>query len=108
MSTTIHGFHLFTVKEYSRLQAMDVGSHISSDTFTVGGYDWKIYFYPNGKEWRDNSDYVSVFLGLINHDGTNVEASLEFTLLDQSGKGKHYAKSSLNNRYTTPDRIWYV
>ncbi|PWA64070.1 BTB/POZ/MATH-domains containing protein [Artemisia annua] len=87
MSTTINGFHVFTVKEYSRLKEMDAGSYISSDTFTVGGYDWELCFYPNSGDIKD-TEYVSVFLELVN-DGPEVEASFEFTLLDQSGKGVH-------------------
>ena len=28
---------------------MGIGKHIASETFTVGGYQWAIYFYPDGK-----------------------------------------------------------
>ncbi|GJS21450.1 BTB/POZ/MATH-domains containing protein [Tanacetum coccineum] len=103
MSTTINGFHLFTVKEYSRLKEMDVGSYISSDTFAVGGYDWAIFFYPHGE---DNADYVSVYLGLTNGCGSAL-ASYELTLLDQSGNGSHYTIYNLNIRYIRDNPFWY-
>ncbi|PWA72660.1 BTB/POZ/MATH-domains containing protein [Artemisia annua] len=88
MSVTINGFHLFTVKEYSRAKEMDAGSDIPSDTFTAGGYDWQVYFFPHGED-------VSVCLELVN-DGLEVEASFEFTLLDQSGKGVHNVNNDIS------------
>lgn len=71
---------------------MGAGKYISSDTFSVGGYDWAIYFYPDGKNQEDNATYVSVFIALAS-DGTDVRALFELTLLDQSGKGKHKVHS---------------
>ncbi|RWW16481.1 hypothetical protein BHE74_00039045 [Ensete ventricosum] len=71
---------------------MGVGKHIASDTFTVGGFQWAIYFYPDGKNPEDNSAYVSVFIALAS-EGTDVRALFELTLLDQSGKGKHKVHS---------------
>ncbi|KAF9599439.1 hypothetical protein IFM89_037205 [Coptis chinensis] len=71
---------------------MGTGKHISSDVFTVGGYDWAIYFYPDGKNPEDSSMYVSVFIALAS-DGTDVRALFELTLMDQSGKGKHKVHS---------------
>ncbi|PWA39071.1 BTB/POZ/MATH-domains containing protein [Artemisia annua] len=54
-----------------------------------------------------NTGYISVCLALTN-DGTNVEASYRFTLLDQSGIGEHFATSSLIGHYTGHARIWGV
>ncbi|GJT02814.1 zinc finger, CCHC-type containing protein [Tanacetum coccineum] len=90
MSKTINGFHLFTVKG---LKEMDAGSYISSDTFTVGGYDWEILFYPYGQDLADDTRHFEVFLGLLN-DCTDVEAFFEITLLDQSGDGEHFHYNS--------------
>nr|XP_034577384.1 probable zinc metalloprotease EGY1, chloroplastic [Setaria viridis] len=77
---------------YSLAKGMGVGRHIASETFTVGGYQWAIYFYPDGKNPEDNSAYVSVFIALAS-EGTDVRALFELTLLDQSGKGKHKVHS---------------
>ncbi|KAE8727654.1 BTB/POZ and MATH domain-containing protein 6 [Hibiscus syriacus] len=71
---------------------MSVGKHIASDNFTVGGHQWAIYFYPDGKNPEDNSTYVSVFIALAS-EGTDVRALFEITLVDQSGKGKHKVHS---------------
>ncbi|KAG0489163.1 hypothetical protein HPP92_007974 [Vanilla planifolia] len=65
---------------------------IASDTFTVGGYQWAVYFYPDGKNPEDNTTYVSVFIALAS-EGTDVRALFELTLVDQSGKGKHKVHS---------------
>lgn len=95
-------------------KGMGPGKYIASDTFTVGGYDWAIYFYPDGKNLEDSSTYVSVFIALAS-EGTDVRALFELTLLDQSGKGKHKVHSHFDRAlesgpYTLKYRgsMWYV
>uniref|UniRef100_A0A7C8ZGR8 BTB domain-containing protein n=1 Tax=Opuntia streptacantha TaxID=393608 RepID=A0A7C8ZGR8_OPUST len=85
--TTVNGSHHFEIKGYSLAKGMGAGKYIASDTFTVGGYDWAIYFYPDGKNPEDSSVYVSVFIALAS-DGTDVRALFELTLLDQTFSGK--------------------
>eukprot|EP00252_Welwitschia_mirabilis_P019008 TRINITY_DN4289_c0_g1_i1.p1 TRINITY_DN4289_c0_g1~~TRINITY_DN4289_c0_g1_i1.p1 ORF type:complete len:349 (+),score=67.09 TRINITY_DN4289_c0_g1_i1:307-1353(+) len=89
---TVNGSHNFVIKGYSLAKGMGVGRHIASETFTVGGLQWAIYFYPDGKNAEDNSLYVSVFIALAS-EGTDVRALFELTLVDQSGRGKHKVHS---------------
>ncbi|PIN06132.1 Speckle-type POZ protein SPOP [Handroanthus impetiginosus] len=92
VTETINGSHRFVIQGYSLAKGMGIGKHIASDDFTVGGYKWAIYFYPDGKNPEDNSTYVSVFIALAS-EGTDVRALFELTLVDQSGKGKHKVHS---------------
>ncbi|GAY59098.1 hypothetical protein CUMW_191980, partial [Citrus unshiu] len=92
INETVNGSHQFTVKGYSLAKGMGPGKCLSSDVFTVGGYDWAIYFYPDGKNPEDGALYVSVFIALAS-EGTDVRALFELTLVDQSGKGKHKVHS---------------
>ncbi|KAK1355285.1 BTB/POZ and MATH domain-containing protein 3 [Heracleum sosnowskyi] len=92
INETVNGSHSFTIHGYSLAKGMSPGKYISSDTFTVGGYDWAVYFYPDGKNVEDNSAYVSVFIALAS-EGTDVRALFELTLMDQSGKEKHKVHS---------------
>ncbi|XP_059429610.1 BTB/POZ and MATH domain-containing protein 4 [Corylus avellana] len=92
VTETENGSHKFVIQGYSLAKGMGVGKHIASDNFTVGGYQWAIYFYPDGKNPEDNSAYVSVFIALAS-EGTDVRALFELTLVDQSGKGKHKVHS---------------
>ncbi|GAV70321.1 BTB domain-containing protein/MATH domain-containing protein [Cephalotus follicularis] len=92
INETVNGSHKFTITGYSLAKGMGAGKCISSDVFTVGGYDWAIYFYPDGKNPEDNSMYVSVFIALAS-EGTDVRALFELTLLDQSARGKHKVHS---------------
>lgn len=92
VNETVNGSHHFTIRGYSLAKGMGPGKYISSDVFTVGGYDWAIYFYPDGKNIEDNSMYVSVFIALAS-EGTDVRALFELTMLDQSGKVKHKVHS---------------
>ncbi|GLT60977.1 hypothetical protein SLA2020_337140 [Shorea laevis] len=92
VTQTVNGSHKFVIQGYSLAKGMGVGKHIASDNFTVGGYQWAVYFYPDGKNPEDNSAYVSVFIALAS-EGTDVRALFELTLMDQSGKGKHKVHS---------------
>lgn len=88
----MNGSHNFTIRGYSLAKGIGVGKHIASENFTVGGYQWAIYFYPDGKNPEDNSTYVSVFIALAS-EGTDVRALFELTLLDQTGSAKHKVHS---------------
>ncbi|XP_078445568.1 BTB/POZ and MATH domain-containing protein 3-like [Wolffia australiana] len=92
VSETVNGSHLYTIKGYSLSKGMGAGKYMSSEAFTVGGYQWAIYFYPDGKNPEDGALYVSAFIALAS-DGTDVRALFELTLLDQSGKDKHKVHS---------------
>ncbi|KAF8398059.1 hypothetical protein HHK36_016985 [Tetracentron sinense] len=92
VTETVNGSHKFMIQGYSLAKGMGIGKHIASDYFTVGGYQWAIYFYPDGKNPEDNSTYVSVFIALAS-EGTDVRALFELTLVDQSGNGKHKVHS---------------
>lgn len=114
VNETVNGSHHFTIRGYSLAKGMGPGKYISSDIFTVGGYDWAIYFYPDGKNIEDSSMYVSVFIALAS-EGTDVRALFELTMLDQSGKVKHKVHSHFDRAlesgpYTLKYRgsMWYV
>ncbi|CAH9115430.1 unnamed protein product [Cuscuta epithymum] len=92
ITETVNGSHRFVIQGYSLAKGMGVGKHIASENFSVGGHQWAIYFYPDGKNPEDTSAYVSVFIALAS-EGTDVRALFELTLLDQSGKGKHKVHS---------------
>ncbi|KAL9998526.1 putative MATH/TRAF domain-containing protein [Helianthus debilis subsp. tardiflorus] len=92
VTETINGSHQFIIQGYSLAKGMGIGKHIASDNFTVGGYQWAVYFYPDGKNPEDNSTYVSLFIALTS-EGSDVRALFELTLVDQSGKKKHKVHS---------------
>ncbi|CAN6807900.1 hypothetical protein Bca4012_002306 [Brassica carinata] len=89
---TVNGSHQFTIKGYSLAKGMGPGRYIQSDVFSIAGYDWAIYFYPDGKNPEDNSAYVSLFIALAS-DSSDIRALFELTLVDQSGKGRHKVHS---------------
>ncbi|THU58898.1 hypothetical protein C4D60_Mb03t19330 [Musa balbisiana] len=92
VTETVNGSHHFRISGYSLLKGMGVGKYTASDTFTVRGYDWAIYFYPDGKSAEDGAAYVSLFIALAS-EGADVRALFELTLLDQSGKEQHKVHS---------------
>ncbi|KEH28667.1 putative coactivator CBP, KIX domain-containing protein [Medicago truncatula] len=90
--STTNASHEFLIEGYSLTKGMGIGKHIASEVFTGGGYEWAIYFYPDGKNPQDKSEFVSVYVTLES-EVTNVRALFELKLLDQSGKGKHKVHS---------------
>jgi hypothetical protein len=81
-----------------------LGKFITSESLNVGGFDWAIYFYPNGKSGEDGAAYVSLFIALSS-EGTDVRTLFELTLVDQSGKGQdkvhtHFGRSLESGPYT--------
>ncbi|KAK9084026.1 hypothetical protein Scep_030497 [Stephania cephalantha] len=89
---TVNGAHQFKITGYNLSKGIGVGKYIASEMFTVGGYEWAIYFYPDGKSAEDNGGYVSLFIALAS-EGTDVRALFELTLMDQSGKERHKVHS---------------
>ncbi|KAF0901293.1 hypothetical protein E2562_039158 [Oryza meyeriana var. granulata] len=62
------GRHRFRIAGYSALKGAAAGHRVPSGTFTVGGFDWVIAFYPEGVTAAD-MDYVSVYLELKDAGG---------------------------------------
>ncbi|RLN04033.1 hypothetical protein C2845_PM13G06460 [Panicum miliaceum] len=83
---TEEGKHLFEIFGYSKHRGMgqDEDKFIRSGTFSVGGHDWSIRFYPDGYDsvYASNPDSISVFLELRSH-GASVRASCDLRLVDQ-------------------------
>ena len=75
--------HSFKVS-MKRGTAAAVGESVSSDTFAVGGHDWRIRYYPRGSY---SKTHVGVFLDLVSEGGgVEVEVLCDFRLLDRATK----------------------
>ncbi|CAL5007488.1 unnamed protein product [Urochloa decumbens] len=80
---TALGRHVFEIDGYSKHRGMGSGEFVRSSTFSVGGYNWSIRFYPDGNGVKDK-DYISVYLELRWEDTKKVRASCDLRLVDQS------------------------
>ncbi|XP_047074622.1 BTB/POZ and MATH domain-containing protein 1-like [Lolium rigidum] len=78
---TARGTHLFKIDGYSLYMGLGVGKSVESTTFAVGGYDWRICFYPDGDE-ESSKDYVSLYLQLLTMDA-EARALYDLRLVDQ-------------------------
>ncbi|KAJ3704612.1 hypothetical protein LUZ61_008317 [Rhynchospora tenuis] len=64
------------------------GSYLKSPSFSVGGYEWMLFYYPRGKakgttdRGQGGSVSLYVFLRTI---AKNVDAIFDFTLLENNG-----------------------
>ncbi|CAL4916687.1 unnamed protein product [Urochloa decumbens] len=98
------GYHDLKIDGYSSIKdGIPVGMPIKSSPFSVGGYRWRISFFPNG----DNSaraalGCVSLFLFLDEDvaDPVPVTAQFEFAFMGQE------RASLFGNRKRTEKKLW--
>uniref|UniRef100_A0A0D9X412 BTB domain-containing protein n=1 Tax=Leersia perrieri TaxID=77586 RepID=A0A0D9X412_9ORYZ len=85
---TVWGTHRFTFHGYSLSKGVGAGRCFRSGTFTVGGFDWCICFYPEGQHDGAGAggaavgDHVSVSLRLLSR-GATARAFYVLRLIDQ-------------------------
>ena len=109
---TIIGRHEHVISGYSLLKGIGDGEPIASDRFMVGGHEWVLLFYPDGKRSMSDGNaanaaaddpYAALFVALIGEGprplgvvqsgtGRVVRAFHRFTLVDQNGSGRHITK----------------
>ena len=100
------------ISGYSLLKGIGDGEPIASDRFMVGGHEWVLLFYPDGKRSMSDGNaanaaaedpYAALFVALIGEGprplgvvqsgtGRVVRAFHRFTLVDQNGNGRHITK----------------
>lgn len=62
------------------------GSYLKSPIFSVGGYEWMLFYYPKGKESGDQTQGVSVsFYIFLRTIAKNVNAIFDLTLVENNG-----------------------
>ncbi|KAJ4772720.1 BTB/POZ/MATH-domain protein [Rhynchospora pubera] len=86
------GSHLFTILRYSLIKGLGIGKSVTSDVFTIGGFDWIIRFHPDGSI-PEATDFISFFLEL--KSSGDVNALFELTILEHNGLPS-------NMRFSTP------
>ncbi|KAI3936760.1 hypothetical protein MKW92_033665 [Papaver armeniacum] len=100
---TVQGSHEFKINGYSHAKGMGVGEYKSSGKFTVGGYDWKIRFSPDGDD-QASEDYISVFIELASPG--EVKGSVELKLLDQRREGQFFSKTTSPHTFKAGSLTW--
>ncbi|XP_039855206.1 BTB/POZ and MATH domain-containing protein 2-like [Panicum virgatum] len=82
IAETARGTHSFKVSMKRGTAA--AGAYVSSDTFVVGGHDWRIRCYPRGSY---SKTHVGVFLDVVSEGGgIEVEVLCDFRLLNRATK----------------------
>ncbi|CAO2187414.1 unnamed protein product [Urochloa humidicola] len=76
------GTHSFKIVGYSLKKGFGVGKSIRSATFTVGGYDWAIRFYPDGVNVA-TKEHAAVYLLLVSKNA-EVRASYGLSLIKRT------------------------
>ncbi|EES14737.1 BTB/POZ and MATH domain-containing protein 1 [Sorghum bicolor] len=79
---TEQGKHVFKIFDYSQHKGMGQKMLIRSGTFTVGGHDWSVLFYPDGYSLA-SIDCISVYVELLGKERM-VWASCDLRLVNHT------------------------
>ncbi|CAL4925040.1 unnamed protein product [Urochloa decumbens] len=83
IADTASGYHILRIDGYSGTKGTPTGEFHKSRTFTVGGHNWFILYYPNGAS-PVYEDYISFFLVLDQSVAKEVKVQYQFRFLDQA------------------------
>ncbi|TVU42592.1 hypothetical protein EJB05_09010, partial [Eragrostis curvula] len=91
---TEQGKHVFRIFDYSKHRGIGIGEFIKSGTFSIGGHNWAVRFYPDGLA-DSTKNYISIYLELLDKD-TKVRASCDIMLVNQTtGQPTFVSKTEL-------------
>ncbi|KAF3326852.1 BTB/POZ and MATH domain-containing protein 2 [Carex littledalei] len=84
--------HIFDIFGYSTIKGLGTGKYIRSSPLHVGGHDWVIQFFPNGRH-SYTTGYVSLYVKLLNPPNKKVSAILSFSVRTRD-KGNYVSDQS--------------
>ncbi|KAJ3683224.1 hypothetical protein LUZ60_013451 [Juncus effusus] len=76
------GYHQFKIEGYSFNKGIGIGKWLTSATFTIGGFDWAIRYYPDGDS-EETKDYLAFYLELMSTEAM-VKVIFDLVLLNHS------------------------
>ncbi|XP_059650181.1 uncharacterized protein LOC132295937 [Cornus florida] len=83
--------YIFKIESFSVLLETKTENY-QSDVFEVGGYTWKLSFYPTGNKKRNGKDYISLYLVISDTEtltrGWEVNVNLKLFVFDHI-RGKY-------------------
>ncbi|XP_059460274.1 ubiquitin C-terminal hydrolase 12-like [Corylus avellana] len=92
--------YTFQVKNFSLLLGMEE-EKCHSGQFEVGGYQWRLVLYPNGKKNSNGNGHISLYLAIAATDdlplGWEVNANIRFFVFDQI-RDKYLSIQDANGR----------
>ncbi|KAM3196158.1 hypothetical protein ACQJBY_072035 [Aegilops geniculata] len=100
------GSHVFRIEEFTRLREKTAnGVAVLSSPFRVGGHDWRIRCFPNGRI-KDSVGHISLHLQHDSHARTgDVTATYKMSILDKSWEPS-CTQIMENHRFETNDGYW--
>ncbi|KAM0844337.1 hypothetical protein ACQ4PT_057117 [Festuca glaucescens] len=80
---TVRGTRAFEIVGYSMHKGLGNDNYIRSATFSVGGYEWGILYYPDWCIKEEGEEYIFVFIKLMSK-GCEVRFLLELRLVEEA------------------------
>ncbi|KAJ1695279.1 hypothetical protein LUZ63_011977 [Rhynchospora breviuscula] len=88
----VTGTHLLKIEKFSVQKLNTKGRYIQSATFSIGGQNWNLMYYPNGHN-QAKKGYASLYLA--GYKTNNVAAYWTCTVLNKKGKELWKRESSI-------------
>lgn len=104
LTDSVTAVHDFKVTGYSMLDGMGIGRYVSSGTFTVGGFDWAVRFYPDGSTVNCLGN-ASAFLYYCSRD-KDVRARFTLNLMEKDGKLSQVTNSHMRHTFSPASDNW--
>lgn len=104
MTDSVTAVHDFRVTGYSLVDGMGVGRYVSSSTFTVGGLDWAVRFYPDGSSTTCLGN-ASAFLYYFSRE-KDVRARFTLNLLEKDGRLSPVTNSHMKHTFSPASDNW--
>lgn len=84
------------VVDYYKSKDLPVGTCITSPTFTDGGCDWALEYYPQGDTPEEHGSHVSLYL-CLKREVKDIAAEYYFEVFDNKGKFVRFHLPEVNN-----------
>ena len=104
VTDSVTAVHDFRVTGYSLLDGMGVGRFVSSSTFTVGGLDWAVRFYPDGSTANCLGN-ASAFLYYFSRE-KDVRARFTLNLIENDGRLSQVTNSYMKHTFSPASDNW--
>ncbi|KAM3370355.1 hypothetical protein ACQJBY_017954 [Aegilops geniculata] len=99
--------HDFEVANYRLLDGIGVGKHVRSSNFSVGGFEWFMNFFPDGR-MADYAGYASVFLDRViqQNDTHNVRTKFTLNMLEKDGEAQLTKCDEIDHVFSSAKSYW--
>ncbi|EMS57480.1 BTB/POZ and MATH domain-containing protein 2 [Triticum urartu] len=107
LTESVTAVHDFEVANSRLLDGIGVGKHVRSSNFSVGGFEWFMNFFPDGR-MADYAGYASVFLDrdIQQNDTHNVRTKFTLNMLEKDSEAQLTKCDEIDHVFSSAKSYW--